>query len=79
LPKLRLRRDQLEIRLDNMPEPITTDQLETLGQDINRIINHGSDPGRKQLCDLLIEELGSTPRPRSRPRSSASTSTPPQP
>lgn len=57
LAKLRLRRDQLEIRLDNMPEPITTDQLETLGQDINRIINHGSDPERKQLCDLLIEEL----------------------
>jgi hypothetical protein len=32
--------------VDVEPEPITTDHLETFGQDINRIINHGSDPER---------------------------------
>jgi site-specific DNA recombinase len=57
LAQLRRRRDKLEIRLDNLPEPVTTEQLDTLGTDITRIINYGSDPERKQLCELLIEEL----------------------
>jgi hypothetical protein len=57
LTQLRRRRDELQLLIDTAPEEITTDQLATFADHINRIINDGTDAERKQLCDLLIEEL----------------------
>jgi len=61
LTQLRRRRDELQLRLDTAPEEITADQLATFAHDINRIINHGTDTERKQLCGLLIDELRISP------------------
>jgi hypothetical protein len=57
LAQLRRRRDELHLRIHTAPDEITHDQLITLGRDINKIIDHGSDTERKRLCELLIAEL----------------------
>lgn len=54
---LRRRRDELQLRLDTAPEQITADHVATLGRDINEIIDYGTGPERKRLCELLIEDL----------------------
>jgi site-specific DNA recombinase len=61
LTQLRRRRDQLQLRIDDTPEEITSQQVATLGEDVHNIINYGADTERKQLCELLIEELRINP------------------
>ena len=61
LTQLRRRRDQLQLRIDDAPEQITPQQVATLGDDVHNIINYGTDTERKQVCELLIEELKINP------------------
>ncbi|GAA3390437.1 hypothetical protein GCM10020369_44380 [Cryptosporangium minutisporangium] len=57
LTQLRRRRDQLQLLIDTAPEAITQDQLDAIADDVNQVIHDGDHPQRKELCNLLVDEI----------------------
>jgi hypothetical protein len=74
LTQRRRRRDQLQLRIDDTPEEITSQQVATLGEEVHNIINYGADTERKQVCEPSLRSCGSTPPPPRQLRYSGSTS-----
>jgi len=55
--QLRHRRDELQLKIDAEPEELTAADLAAIRDHIAHIIDSGTTPERKALCDALIEKL----------------------
>lgn len=57
IQQLRHRRDELQLSIDTEPDELTPTDLAAIRDHIARIIDSGTTPERKALCEALIQEL----------------------
>jgi hypothetical protein len=67
LEGLRARRDELAVDQDDLPRPLSQDDLDALRARVSEVIEHGDPPSRKTLLQALIHDIQVVDRSEIRP------------